>query len=278
MSKQFTAASVLALVQEGRIKLSDDIREYLPEMPDFGTPITIDQLLSHTNGLRDWGEVSHSGSTAGYRAWLGRFPDNGLSLALLCNGSDVSPSPYAIADLYLPKTVAEPLPAKVPVLAEWYADERDGSAWHMVRASDGSVSANGKPVQAVTGGIRINQTILKLLLDGRLQGSSEGDGYVLKKSEAWSPSASELAAIAGRYASVEAHAVLVVSMKGGALRVAPDNRPSFTRMLTPAYTDAFAADDLTARLKRDASGKVVGLILSDPRVWALSFERMSASP
>lgn len=57
VSKQFTAASILLLVQQGKLALSDDVRRYLPELPDYGAPITIDQLLSHTSGLRDWGEV-----------------------------------------------------------------------------------------------------------------------------------------------------------------------------------------------------------------------------
>jgi CubicO group peptidase (beta-lactamase class C family) len=56
-SKQFVAATVLRLVREGRIGLSDDIRKYLPEMPDYGAVITIADLLHHTSGLRDWGSL-----------------------------------------------------------------------------------------------------------------------------------------------------------------------------------------------------------------------------
>jgi CubicO group peptidase (beta-lactamase class C family) len=57
VSKQFTAAAILTLVADGKIALSDDIRKYLPEMPAYSAPITVDMLLSHTSGLRDWGEV-----------------------------------------------------------------------------------------------------------------------------------------------------------------------------------------------------------------------------
>jgi CubicO group peptidase (beta-lactamase class C family) len=57
VSKQFTAAAILTLVADRKIALSDDIRKYLPEMPTYSAPITIDMLLSHTSGLRDWGEV-----------------------------------------------------------------------------------------------------------------------------------------------------------------------------------------------------------------------------
>ncbi len=52
-SKQFTAMAVLLLEAEGKIRLNDDIRRYIPELPVFGQPITIRHLLNHTSGLRD---------------------------------------------------------------------------------------------------------------------------------------------------------------------------------------------------------------------------------
>ena len=54
LQKQFIAAAVLLLVEEGVISLADDIRAYVPELPDYGHTITIDHLLTHTSGLRDW--------------------------------------------------------------------------------------------------------------------------------------------------------------------------------------------------------------------------------
>jgi CubicO group peptidase (beta-lactamase class C family) len=52
--KQFVAAAVLLLVEEGRLSLSDDVRKYVTELPDYGHKITLDHLLTHTSGLRDW--------------------------------------------------------------------------------------------------------------------------------------------------------------------------------------------------------------------------------
>ena len=52
--KQFTAASVLLLAEDGRLSLTDDIRKYLPELPDYGHKVTVDHLLTHTSGIRDW--------------------------------------------------------------------------------------------------------------------------------------------------------------------------------------------------------------------------------
>ena len=63
VSKQFTAAATILLHVDGRIDLDDDIREYFPEMPDYGEPITVRMLIHHTSGLRDWGSV------AGIEGW-----------------------------------------------------------------------------------------------------------------------------------------------------------------------------------------------------------------
>jgi CubicO group peptidase (beta-lactamase class C family) len=66
VAKQFTAAAIALLVQDGKLKLEDDIRTYLPEVPDFGHRITVRYLLNHTSGLRDqWGLLSIVGSPPG---------------------------------------------------------------------------------------------------------------------------------------------------------------------------------------------------------------------
>jgi CubicO group peptidase (beta-lactamase class C family) len=70
VSKQFTAAAILLLEQQGKLSVNDDIRKYLPEIPDYGHPIRIFHLLHHTSGLRDWGSViALSGWPRGTRAY-----------------------------------------------------------------------------------------------------------------------------------------------------------------------------------------------------------------
>src|ERR1051326_3913179 len=56
-SKQFTAAAVLLLVRDGTLSLDDPVRKYVPELPDYGSSLIIRHMLTHTSGLRDWGEV-----------------------------------------------------------------------------------------------------------------------------------------------------------------------------------------------------------------------------
>lgn len=53
-SKQFTAFAIHLLARDGKLSLDDDARKYVPELPDFGTVITIRHLLQHTSGLRDY--------------------------------------------------------------------------------------------------------------------------------------------------------------------------------------------------------------------------------
>jgi CubicO group peptidase (beta-lactamase class C family) len=53
-SKQFSAASILLLEKQGKLSVSDDLRKYIPELPDYGKKITILNLLNHTSGLRDY--------------------------------------------------------------------------------------------------------------------------------------------------------------------------------------------------------------------------------
>ena len=58
VSKQFTAAAILLLEQQGKLSVGDDIRKYIPEMPVCGPPIFIRHLLHHTSGIRDWGAIA----------------------------------------------------------------------------------------------------------------------------------------------------------------------------------------------------------------------------
>jgi len=57
VSKQFTAFAIAMLADQGRLALDDDVRRYLPEVPDFGRTITLRHLLTHTSGLRDQWEL-----------------------------------------------------------------------------------------------------------------------------------------------------------------------------------------------------------------------------
>jgi CubicO group peptidase (beta-lactamase class C family) len=64
VSKQFAGYAIATLLVDKKIALDDDVRQYLPDVPDFGKKITIRHLVHHTSGLRDWPQTLH---IAGWR-------------------------------------------------------------------------------------------------------------------------------------------------------------------------------------------------------------------
>jgi len=78
VSKQFTAAAIALLVEQDRISLDDDVRKYVPELPDYGKRITINNLVHHTSGIRDFWALYEA---AGTRLDDGYTVDDILSLA-----------------------------------------------------------------------------------------------------------------------------------------------------------------------------------------------------
>ncbi len=57
VTKQFTAASILQLMEAGKLKLDNDMRTYLPEFSTDGRVVTIHQLLNHTSGIKSITEI-----------------------------------------------------------------------------------------------------------------------------------------------------------------------------------------------------------------------------
>ncbi|HEX4683191.1 MAG TPA: serine hydrolase domain-containing protein, partial [Gemmatimonadaceae bacterium] len=64
-SKQFTAASIVLLAQDGKLSLDDDIRKFIPELPYLGTKVTLRHLLTHTSGWRDYVDLMFFGGFDG---------------------------------------------------------------------------------------------------------------------------------------------------------------------------------------------------------------------
>jgi len=86
-AKQYTALCILKLAQEGKLDLEKDFRNYLPELyPDIEDKITLNQLLSHTSGIRDVYDLwALQGKT-----WWQLFINNDDALALLKEQSSLN--------------------------------------------------------------------------------------------------------------------------------------------------------------------------------------------
>lgn len=55
ITKQFTAATIMRLVEQGKISLDDPVTKFLPDYPTQGNNVTVHHLLSHTSGIKDYG-------------------------------------------------------------------------------------------------------------------------------------------------------------------------------------------------------------------------------
>ena len=75
VSKQFTAAAVLLLAEDGKLSIDDPARKWLPELPAAADAITLRHLLTHTSGLVDYEDLMGDD-------WQGQIRDAGV-LALL---------------------------------------------------------------------------------------------------------------------------------------------------------------------------------------------------
>lgn len=62
VTKQFTAAAVLLLAEEGKLSLDDDLTKYLPDYPTAGNKIPLRRLLDHTSGIKGYTELPRFGT------------------------------------------------------------------------------------------------------------------------------------------------------------------------------------------------------------------------
>jgi CubicO group peptidase (beta-lactamase class C family) len=467
VSKQFTAASALILIEQGKLAFDDDVRKYIPELPDYGVTITIAQLLGHTSGLRDWEgvveiagwprttriytgqdalavavrqrslnyrpgtafsytntgyvllanivervsgeslakfssahlfeplglthtqwredftrvvkgravaynaypsgyhqlmpfddvigpggllttvgdllkwndaldagalgrfvttelqrestlldgrtipyarglyvgnhhgvrEIWHSGETAGYEAFLARYPDQHVSIALLCNTgeeADMGALGEKLADLFLPAPANTPAFNPAPVGLTMSAEQLAPYAGHyfdpqavlqmdltvkdggLQRVTDGQVFAPIAPgeFKSSTSTIRFggDDHFVRDFVDGRT--------WEYQKIQRWHPGTAELSELAGRYWSDEALATYDVNVVDGHLIIALDDRPWDTMNLDPLSVDTFSRPHHAYRFIRNANGRVSSLEVSNgwEHVYALSFQRIADVP
>jgi hypothetical protein len=175
-------------------------------------------------------EVSHGGATAGYRAWLGRWPDQKLSVALLCNAGDANGDAlaYQVADLYLPpappptppraasETPTAP-PADAAARAGVFVNMRTGGPLRLLAGAQGLRTASGTGFTS-SGPDRVRSAESEIIFHGpdRLSLVSPQGTDVLTRVQPWTPTPAELAALAGVYRSDEAAATYRASVDGQA--------------------------------------------------------------
>jgi CubicO group peptidase (beta-lactamase class C family) len=246
-------------------------------------------MIGTYKGVR---EVGHSGSTAGYRAHLVDYPDQKVSVGVLCNVSSgaATQAAHEVADLYLGEALAKAVRA---------ADPADGSATRYVLKRDEIENVTGlyrntetgEPMRIVLNGdilrieggaalraesgsrfIASNGRGIELETGGRLQLiDAFGSVEPYERVEAAALKPRPLGEYAGAYVSDEAEVSVMASVENDTLVL--KRRPDSTIRLTPVYADGFRGSIGFVRFHRDAGGQVTGLSVSQARVWDLRFNK-----
>ncbi len=466
--KQFVAASVLLLVEEGKLSLTEDVRKYIPELPDTGHKITLDHLLTHTSGIRDWtgirplaegdpdvltlilrqrglnfapGEewsysnsgyellkeivarasgmsfsdftqkrlfeplkmksttylvdmtdvvknralayknekgrwkldmylgndrggggllttpsdlliwndalansrlgpfvteklhepatlnngrklsyaralhvepfrrggklVWHSGGAAGYSTLLGRLPEQGLSVAIMCNADGGARSAYAgrIFDLFLPSAVGgSAAEANAPAAnaggasvtvgdlsgrAGLFFNEQTGQPLRLVAGNNTLSIAGGGPLVALAAARFRNQRAslsfmsqaefeLQFLSADQFEiKTKEGATTRYARAQPSTPTTADLQAFAGRYRSDEVGAFFDMAPGKDSLMGRANDAPGAGLEFRPVDRDTFQLAGVILRFRRDKAGKVVAVDYSNPVVRNIKFTRLS---
>lgn len=244
-------------------------------------------MLGELGGVRS---ITHTGSTSGYRAFLGRYPEQGISVAMLCNASNVSTggSGNRIAAAFLGPAVRqadEPSYAAASEgleLAPYEGTYREPLTGAPLRLGvrDGVLRAGGTPLLPLSETeFQVGTSDARYHFEragGRVAGfrveSWQYSDRRYDRVEPWAPAPGELADFEGTYRSDEAETTFVVTTVDGGLQLW--QRPNDTRVIEPVYRDAFDGPGGVVRFRRDGTGRVDELSLSIGRVYDMRFDRV----
>lgn len=227
-------------------------------------------------------EVDHSGGTAGYVAHLSRYPDHGVSVAVMCNvaSGNATDSAKAIADLLLPPGRAADSPASEPLNAE--EGPRYAGLYRSLKPA-GVVIISVQKDRLVASSFGALTRVARHRFDAGGAYVLEFDGRFLRvtdefgtaddyeRVEPWKPGVQQLTPIAGRYGSDELDLTVNVTLDGDRLVV--NRGPGASVPLTPVFPDGFASGAGWVVVQRDAAGRVTGFSVNQERVWDLRFTR-----
>ncbi|MFN7119559.1 MAG: hypothetical protein ACK4TA_22375, partial [Saprospiraceae bacterium] len=236
--------------------------------------------ISEYNGFK---EISHSGATAGYRAWLAYYPEPDISVAFLSNDANVNPGEVGmkVIALFLGERIADE-PMLGTIVPDKNSLQQKAGLYKNVRnddfmrleVKDELLQAYGRPLQAT----KINtfyqgSARLEFAENKFVRYTSNGDSATYVKKESFVPNQKELQNFVGAYHSDDVDLTIYVELKGDKLEtfIKPDLRAT----LKPYYKDAFQnSSGEVLEFQRDKSGKIVRFAFTTGRAWNIPFERV----
>jgi CubicO group peptidase (beta-lactamase class C family) len=230
-------------------------------------------------------EVSHGGATAAYRAFLSRYPNQRLSVAVLCNASSANAQQYAheVADLHLAyqlKPPAAPRPKhtltsdEIDRLQGTYRNKETGVALKLVRDQN-RLRVEGGPVLVTMSSssfVTLNGQTWEIDREGVVRVTDAFgtiDDYERVRPDVLS--AEQLKELVGQYVSSDAETTITVAVEGTSLVL--ERRPDAIVTLTPIYGDTFSGQLGTVIFRRDSAGRPTAFSVVQDRVWDLRFTK-----
>lgn len=237
-------------------------------------------------------EVSHSGSTAGYRTFLARYPDQHVSIAVWCSNAAANPTALAhqVVDLVLTKPPREATQSAKPIvrlpsaaIARWAGVYRDANTDDVLRleANDTALVAPTSPTVRTSFTPTADAHFHSAIGDASFTtrngqrtfslARTDGDTALFEEVKA---ATAQLATddYVGRYTSDELDVELVIAARDG--KFVLRRRPADEIALRPNYVDDFQAPGLgSIRFTRDARGAVTGFSIYAGRVRDVRFSR-----
>jgi CubicO group peptidase (beta-lactamase class C family) len=276
-----------------------------------GKKIAYASALSIGN-FRGLPTVSHGGSWAGYRAQLLRFPQQHFSVACLCNLAQANPSRLAnrVAEVYLGSQMTKeaPKPAEAAGKVKLAAPPkslqavvgmyRDPQSSELIRLAiwDDKLTVNEgdrniplTPVGANRYRFEDSEGKREIEISPSASGGSrpklkvttteeeeEPETQTFEPVEPWTPTAAELAPLAGLYSSEEVGTTWRLVAEGDKLLI--KHRGVSEDPLKPTVKDTFTHDGIQLTFQRGPKGEVTGFLVDAGRVKSLGFTRQAPSP
>lgn len=301
-SALFTTASDLLIWNDALT--NDRLGKFVSGKLQEQTKLNNGRKLDHSRGIffgtyRGAKEVYYTGSAEGYKSWLGRYPEHGLSIAILCNsgdGTDRTAFAHRLFDMFVPNAPAAQSNVPPPVAdsalpdlnskAGLYFSERTREPLHLVvdRARLRIAAGPGLMPVAKDRFKRFGASVMFMSQDEfEIQflskdqfglKSMEGNITHYRRARPYAPAPVELQAFAGRYESDEIGAVFQVAAGKEGLIIRSGNMPGNGIEFKPVDPDTFQFSRITIRFQRDKNGKVIALDFSNPSLRNVKFVRL----
>ncbi len=250
-----------------------------PTKLNDGTPIAYALALVNLDHHGQQ-EVSHSGSTGGYRAWMARYPQQKLAVSLLCNSGNADTPVLGrdVADIFLPAYKAKTYTPKGPLPSGTYADGMTGFPVRFDSDDKGNLRADGRVLTPVgPGRWAQREDIFAFGKTGLTLEHREGEKIAYRKVDA--VTAFDAKPYVGRFCGVDTFACLSFKQQGDTLTYSGPRW--YNTPLRPAYADVFTgeaapgAGRITVKFERDASGAVTALRFGEGRAYDVAFRRVA---